>query len=325
MRIRPPKTKLARIALVSAIAAISGALCVGLVFLLTYLKKGNNAPNSGSEGIISASSDTEQVETTDPGSSEAPSGDLTASGDAENPDTDPSCGTSDSSKESTSEVTKESTPESTKESTESVTETSASGEKAPVSVLTRDDWAPAVKQALNDFVTLYGRNSVQYDNTGYVVFDFDNTTSIFDVEEQLLLYQLRHMAFALTPENIEGVLKTKLTTLTDSLTPYGFTAKGSYNDWISDIKNSYTALYNTYGPFTAKGVDEQKAKELEKDPMWQEFAAKTRALYSVVFSKEGQAGSYPWVTYLFTGMTAREVYDLAYASHTYYKNLPTFE
>ena len=40
----------------------------------------------------------------------------------------------------------------------------------------------------------------------YVVFDFDNTCSIFDVEEQLAIHQLKTMTFAITPEKLPDVL-----------------------------------------------------------------------------------------------------------------------
>ena len=50
----------------------------------------------------------------------------------------------------------------------------------------RDDWSDEVKKAINDFVDMYGMASENYaEGESYVVFDFDNTTSIFDVEEQL--------------------------------------------------------------------------------------------------------------------------------------------
>ena len=57
--------------------------------------------------------------------------------------------------------------------------------------LLRNDWANDVKKAINDFLLTYKNNSNL--NKDYVVFDFDNTCSIFDSEETTLKYQLNVM------------------------------------------------------------------------------------------------------------------------------------
>lgn len=55
---------------------------------------------------------------------------------------------------------------------------------------------------LNDLIATYGKDGVTPAKTPYVVFDFDNTSSIFDVEEQLAVYQLQVMAFAVNPQEL---------------------------------------------------------------------------------------------------------------------------
>ena len=180
------------------------------------------------------------------------------------------------------------------------------------------DWSDEVKKAINDFVDMYGHASANYaEGQSYVVFDFDNTTSIFDVEEQLAVYQLQVMAFAFTPEEMPAILATELGDLTVDRTDLGY-GNGSYQDWIDDITAAYTYLYNTYGPFTAAGLDEAAQATVQADPQWAEFATKMRAMYDLVYDAESPAVAYPWVLYWFTGMTEQEVYDLAAASHTLY-------
>ncbi len=191
----------------------------------------------------------------------------------------------------------------------------------------RTDWAEDVKAAINDFVDLYGKNSVNYaEGKSYVVFDFDNTCSIFDVEEQLAIYQLQTMTFAITPEQLPEVLATDIGledgNLDTDLTDLGY-GNGSYNDWIADISAAYTYLYETYGPFTAAGLDEAAQAEIQADPQWAEFATKMRAMYDLVYDHESASVAYPWVLYWFTGMTEEEVYNLAYASHSYYSSVET--
>ena len=180
-----------------------------------------------------------------------------------------------------------------------------------------DGFAPHVQQAIDDFCATYGNTE-----NAYVVFDFDNTCSIFDVEEQLAVYQLQVMAFAFTPDEIEEILFTELGDHDEDRTDLGY-GNGSYADWVDDIAAAYDYLYTTYGPFTAAGLDADAQATVQADPMWAEFATKMRAMYDLVYDAESPAVAYPWVLYWFTGMTEQEVYDLAYASHTYYGAVET--
>ena len=190
----------------------------------------------------------------------------------------------------------------------------------------RNDWAPDVKAAINDFIAIYGKNSPNYNPNSYVVSDFDNTCSIFDVEEQLAAYQLQVMAFEIKPEELADILKTDIGTLTDPREGYAKDgASHSYQDWIDDITAAYSYLYTTYGPFTAAGLEADKQATIQADPQWLEFAAKMRAMYDLIFDNESAAVAYPWVLYWFTGMTETEVYNLAKASHEKYKAVETSE
>ncbi len=180
-------------------------------------------------------------------------------------------------------------------------------------------WAPDVKKAINDFVAAYGQSSASYaPGKSYVVFDFDNTCSIFDVEEQLAVHQLRTMAFAFSPEQLPAILKEGIGDLAE-IRENDYAKPSSYQMWINDIVKAYSYLYETYGPFTAAGLDEAGQAKIQADPQWQEFAAKMRAMYALIGDEESASVSYPWVLYWFTGMTEQEVYDLAFASHSKYQ------
>ncbi len=187
-------------------------------------------------------------------------------------------------------------------------------------------WNPYVEQAINDFVAMYGKDSADYkEGESYVVFDFDNTCSIFDVEEQLAVHQLLTMSFEITPENIEEVLFTGIGDHDELRGTDYCTNDSSYADWVADIKAAYDYLYTTYGPFTAAGLDEAAQATIHEDDQWKEFATKMRAMYDLVYDSESPAVAYPWVLYWFTGMSEQEVYDLATASHTYYGSVETSE
>ncbi|MGN0709481.1 MAG: HAD family hydrolase [Anaerovoracaceae bacterium] len=190
--------------------------------------------------------------------------------------------------------------------------------------LKNSSWNPDVKTAVNTLVSTYGKGTKKYSRTEYAVFDFDNTSSIFDVGEQLAIYQLDHMAFAFGPDKMPEILATGIEDSLNEKTGPGYSAKeGTYKDWIDDINDAYTALWNKYGPFTAKGVDEKTAEKLRSDSDYMEFAAKMRAFYDIIMDNFSTAVAYPWNLYWFTGMTAGEKYALAKRSHHYYKNVDT--
>ena len=186
----------------------------------------------------------------------------------------------------------------------------------------REDWADDVKQAVNDFVDNYGIKSDNYSNSTYVVFDFDNTCSIFDVQEQAAVYQLQTMSFAFAPEKLPYILQSEIGDLDTDRTDAGY-GKGSYQDWIDDITEAYKVLYENYGPFTAEGLSEEEQAKVQTDPNWLEFATKMRAMYDLVFDCESADVAYSWILYWYTGMTEYEVYNLAYASHLKYKEVET--
>ena len=192
----------------------------------------------------------------------------------------------------------------------------------------RDDWADDVKAAINALVDTYGKASETYADP-YVVFDFDNTCSIFDVEEQLAIHQLNTMSFAIAPEELTAVLEEGLGDLEkvrDDAKAYSVKEEAtSYSAVVEDIVKAYTYLWEKFGPFTAAGLDEAKQAEIQADEQWLEFATKMRVMYSFVGDAESADVAYPWILYWFTGMTEQEVYDLAYASHTKYSAVETRE
>ena len=157
------------------------------------------------------------------------------------------------------------------------------------------------KQAVSDFVTLYGKGSNGYSGNAYVVSDFDNTTSVFDITYQTIAYQLEHMAFAMNPDELKTALGSKLDVNADNNA-----------DWIADTTAAYSHLWDAYGPFTAAGVDEETMKTIQSDVWWMEFAAKMRSFLFHVEDTTPEEVNYVWILYWFTKMKPEEVYDLFY-------------
>ena len=174
--------------------------------------------------------------------------------------------------------------------------------------LVRTDWNDEVKTAINDLMDRYSPGGTTPSDKPYAVFDFDNTSSIFDMEEQTVVYQLQTMAFEIEPDRMKETLMTGIPDPDVDLTSYG--VAGSIRDLIEDAAAAYSKLWETHGPFTSKGVSPETEKALADDPYWKEFAVKIMTMYDTLDSVCSHEVSYPWMTYLFMGMTEEQLYDL---------------
>lgn len=170
------------------------------------------------------------------------------------------------------------------------------------------NWAPETRAAMQAVIDK---------NAGkgkYVVFDFDNTTVINDVEEALLVYQIENLEFKIKPADMYGVLKTQIPDMYAAVGKNNAAREVTSEQLAQDIVSSYTWLYNNY-----KGLSGTKSLEqIHASNEYKDFAAKLRYMYSAVGDTFDASVSYPWVTYLFAGMTPAEVRTLAGRSHRYW-------
>lgn len=172
-------------------------------------------------------------------------------------------------------------------------------------------WAPDVKTAINDFLETYGEDGQMTVNNPYVVFDFDNTTSIFDIQYQMVPFQPMMMAFEIDPKDMRNVLSRDLTRM------------DLCSEWIEDICWDYSALYKKFGPFSAEGMAPSDTAALHKDPSWLDFATKMYGLYNLVYQVEPKDVCISWLTSWFHGMTNDQIYALSKASHESFKDVET--
>lgn len=193
--------------------------------------------------------------------------------------------------------------------------------------LTQKNWAPRTYQALCDVIAAYGNESSSYnpDKPPYVVFDFDNTSAIMDIEDLLMLYMLLHLNYKLTPEQFQAVLFDGVAAgiadseeLLDSSNP-----KATIRNITADITADYTWLYYHYEGFGQDGTE--SLEEVKKSLQYQDFAAKIRLFYTVINGKFKRKAGYPWMTYLFAGRTSEELSELAYQSISYWLQFGKFE
>ena len=170
------------------------------------------------------------------------------------------------------------------------------------------DWAPDVLAGLNDFMDAYGHPS----EPSYAVFDFDNTTAIFDIEENQMNWQLENMAFEMDPERLREAISTDLDL-----------ESGVYDGWITDICAAYTHLWDAYGPFSWQGLEGEALEAVRKDPMWQEFGGKMYSMYEVIYAHESPTVCYNWTKFWATGMTDSQMDSLSVKTHIICSGQPT--
>ncbi len=184
-------------------------------------------------------------------------------------------------------------------------------------LLESSNWDPVVKKTLNEAMTIYGKAGADYDPSirPYAVFDFDNTVSILDVEEQLAIYQLETLSFAIPADKMYEVLVTGIPNPDAAL-------GGDYGTLtVAQVAKDAAAAYTK---LCAKGwVKADNYTKSGKRPWlatadWQEFATKARWLYTAIGDSMDVSVSYPWITYWFTGMTPARVYDMALTAFTGY-------
>lgn len=112
--------------------------------------------------------------------------------------------------------------------------------KPDATQLITGNWAPATRariQAVIDENAGKGR---------YVVFDFDNTSVIFDVQEALLVYQTENLIFKIAPEDMEAVLETGIPDLDKEM---GKSIDGKTitpATLVADLVSDYAWIYNNY-------------------------------------------------------------------------------
>lgn len=192
--------------------------------------------------------------------------------------------------------------------------------------LEKNNWSPETRAALNKLLADYGIRSRKYDknNRPYVVFDFDNTTSFFDVQEALLIYQLENLRFKIAPDKMYEVLVTEVPTDNFDKAYNNEAGKPLNVEMVArDCQAAYTWLCDHYEGLGHGG--RMTLEEIRKTDSYKEFITKVRYLYDAIGGTFDAAVSYPWVTYLFAGMTPTDVRVLATESHDYWFGINKWE
>ena len=162
------------------------------------------------------------------------------------------------------------------------------------------------KQAIKDLVNEYKNK-----DNAYIVSDFDNTTSIFDIAYQCSIYQIETLSFAISKDEIGSILKTSLE------------EDETINNYIDDVSISYSHLVDTFGEFTASGVSGELLTTIHNDVWYHEFSTKMIGLYNYVDSIVLDIVGYEWIMYWYTNMSEQEVYNMFKKSCEKYQYVDT--
>ncbi len=169
----------------------------------------------------------------------------------------------------------------------------------------QNNWEPFVYQRLNELIDTYQQpHGTPHNQQAYVVFDFDNTSAISDVEDNLMIYMLKHLLYKLSPQDFLMILTSgpfdfdlELAQGRPELTP---------RNLALDIIENYQWLYDHYIMNEAMSLNEAKATDYYRD-----FQAKLRYYYKAVNKHFTRQAGEPWVTYWFQGYSQTEFIELS--------------
>ena len=115
-----------------------------------------------------------------------------------------------------------------------------------VQILDQGRWSPDTYKAIQNLIDVNGIKSTGYNpnKKPYAVFDWDNTCVFNDTEESLIMYQINHLAYKMTPEEFSAAIRINVPS-SDFKEGYENADKEKINiEKIgSDIYSDYKYLY----------------------------------------------------------------------------------
>ena len=159
-----------------------------------------------------------------------------------------------------------------------------------MSILNAPNYAPAVRQALEDLIESNQNQQAEKRGKPYIVTDWDNTAILFDSQQSLFLYQAENLCYRLTPEHLAEVIAMELTAA----------QKAETEELRRDIAGFYRELYSRY---EGLGGSEPLAA-VQKSPAHAAFVQAMACLYKYPF---GYVAECCRIVCLFEGYTPEEV------------------
>lgn len=168
-------------------------------------------------------------------------------------------------------------------------------------------WVPQNRVVLDKVI------SESKNQGNYAVFDWDYTSIYQDTQENLFRYQIDNLRFKMTPEQFSKAIRKDIPLDNFSDDYKNVNGQAINIEKIgSDLDKDYTFIYNNYIKNKKMSLEQIKATEEFKD-----FRGKLAFLYEAIGGTFSHDIAYPWVLYLFNGMTKEEVQKLAKEANDY--------
>ncbi|MBQ3881033.1 MAG: haloacid dehalogenase-like hydrolase [Bacteroidales bacterium] len=174
--------------------------------------------------------------------------------------------------------------------------------------LPEDNWDPAVHIAITRMIDQLGKGSKDYDPKckPYAVFDFDNTTIIGDIALTTMAYQIEHMDFGFTKENIYEKITLGIPDL-DSTLKYGDPSISvTSRELALDIEKDYALISERY----LEGRETPDLESMHASEEYLDFRAKLWGLSLGVDNTFDYATGCIWINTLFDGMETSQMQDV---------------
>lgn len=169
------------------------------------------------------------------------------------------------------------------------------------SQLPKDNWEPAVYEALSRMIAREGIRSENYNPEcrPYAVFDFDNTTIVNDISLTLMIYQIENLRYAFAPENAFEAFTAAIPDLDKVLDGPGLSTRQLGEDIAAD--------YKALNGMLKQGMELEQIHSTEE---YLDFRAKLEALNEGVENTYDYATLCLWQPSLFSGMSCEELQNL---------------
>lgn len=179
-------------------------------------------------------------------------------------------------------------------------------------------WSPLNARRIQALIDQHGISSKNYKpkKRPYAVFDWDNTCIMNDCEEALLMYQINHLAYKLTPEEFATVLRQDVPNGPFKVELGYKTVDGKpvrMEDIADDVEANYRWLYSNY-----KGLKGDKSlDEIQQSEQFKDFRAKLYFMYDAICDSYPVDIGYKWIIYFYNNMTKQELQAMAEASNNH--------
>ena len=194
-----------------------------------------------------------------------------------------------------------------------------------------DSWDPAVKAEVEDFVAQHARyvepaenktkaqqkrdnEKLLIKNRALAVVEMNQTAPLKDIAVLTANYQIQHLAFGMTPDEMEECLKAVVASNTLSPAAFGKDNGNGRNVELSivadDILKAYTSLYSN-GLVSVSGIEDPDDSIIARRD-YQEFTAKMAWLFKAIHEIQPAEIAVPWLQYWSAGFTPYAYFRMSY-------------